>query len=213
MVMDITARKQAETALKESEERFRLLSEASPVVISVTRLSDGTVLYVNKAYTESLGYRADQVIGMKATNIYFNPTDREAMIEKLNQQGFLNNYEIKVKRGDGTPFWGSTSVRLADFNGEPAMIAATLDITGLKTAEAEKQKLADSVQAEKDRLAVLVNSIPDEIWFADTNKQFYAGEPGRPERIRVCMQPALSNRNDGQKSGSFTSRRLAPSGG
>ena len=177
MVMDITARKQAETALKESEERFRLLSEASPVVISVTRMSEGTVLYVNKAYTESLGYRADQVIGMKATNIYFNQTDREAMIAKLNQQGFLNNYEIRVKRGDGTPFWGSTSVRLADFNGEHAMIAATLDITGLKTAEAEKQKLADSIQEEKDRLAVLINSIPDEVWFADMKGNFTLANP------------------------------------
>ena len=191
MVMDITARKQAETALKESEERFRLLSEASPVLISVTRLSDGTVLYVNQAYTESLGYRADHVIGMKATNIYFNPTDREAMIEHLNRQGFLNNYEIKVKRGDGTPFWGSTSVRLANFSGQPAMIAATLDITGLKTAEAEKQKLADSVQAEKDRLAVLVNSIPDEIWFADTNKHFTLANPAALKEFGYAAAGAI----------------------
>ncbi len=177
MVMDITARKQADTALEESEKRFRLLSEASPVVISVTRISDGIVLYVNNAYTESLGYRADQIIGMKAANIYLNPTDRATMIEKLNQQGFLNNYEITVKRGDGTPFWGSTSVRLADYNGELAMIAATLDITELKNAEAEKQKLNDSLRQEKDRLAVLVNSIPDEVWFADTNNNFTLANP------------------------------------
>ena len=191
MVMDITARKQAETALKESEERFRLLSEASPVVISVTRMSDGIVLYVNKAYTESLGYRADQVIGMKATNIYFNQTDREAMIEKLNRQGFLNNYEIRVKRGDGTPFWASTSVRFTEFNGERAIIAASLDITGLKTAEAEKQKLADSIQEEKDRLAVLVNSIPDEIWFADTNKHFTLANPAAMKEFGYAAADAI----------------------
>jgi len=139
MVVDITPRKQAEDALKESEEHFRALSEASPVIISVTRISDGTILYVNNAYTESLGYRQEDLIGKKALNVYFDPAERDAMIKKLNEQGFLNNYEIRVKKGDGTPFWASTTVRFTNFNGERALIAASLDISGLVTAEVENE--------------------------------------------------------------------------
>jgi PAS domain S-box-containing protein len=177
MVVDITPRKQAEDALKESEEHFRALSEASPVIISVTRISDGTILYVNNAYTESLGYRQEDLIGKKALNVYFDPAERDAMIKKLNEQGFLNNYEIRVKKGDGTSFWASSTVRFTNFNRERALIAASLDISGLVTAEVEKRKLADSVQQEKDRLSALVNSIPDEVWFADTKKNFTLANP------------------------------------
>jgi PAS domain S-box-containing protein len=177
MFVDITSRKQADEALKESEENFRALSEASPLVISVTLVTDGTILYINKAYTETLGYRQEDLIGKRASDVYYDESDRPPLIMKLNQQGFLDNYEVRLRKGDGTPFWASASVRFTSFSGEPAIVTTCLDITGLKTAEAEKQKLADSVRREKDRLSALVGSIPDEVWFADINKNFTLANP------------------------------------
>ena len=99
MFVDISSRKQAEEALTESEEQFRALSEASPLVISVTRVSDGVILYVNKAYTETLGYRQENLIGKKALTVYYDESDRAALVQKLNEQGFLNNYEMKSEKG------------------------------------------------------------------------------------------------------------------
>jgi len=51
------------------------------------------------------------------------------------------------------------------------------DISAHKRAEAEARRLLDTVQQERDRISSLVNSISDEVWFADTNKQFTLANP------------------------------------
>ena len=185
MVMDITARKQTEAALKESEERFRVLSESSPIIISVTRMADSTILYVNKSYLEVLGYKYEELIGKKAVNVYLDPDERKTMIRQLKKQGFLRNYEVRLKKADGTPFWASTSVRFINYSGEPAIMAASFDITELKQAEQQKIQLTNSIQQEKDRLSALVNSIPDEVWFADVNNNFTLANPSALKEFRV----------------------------
>jgi PAS domain S-box-containing protein len=177
MVIDITARKTTETALKESEEKFRALTEASPVIVSVTRVSDSIVLYINKSYSESLGYKQEELIGKPALNVYYDLAERKALIDKLNEQGYLQNYKVRVKKSNGTPFWASSSVRFIEYGGERAIMAASIDITEFKQAEEQKIKLNASIQQEKERLTALVNSIPDEVWFADTNKNFTLANP------------------------------------
>jgi len=165
MVMDITARKQAEEALQESEERFRVLSESSPIIISVTRISDSTVLYVNQAYTLSLGYKYEELIGNKAVNVYLDPNDRKTMIEQLNKQGFLQNYEIRIKKADGTPFWASTSVHFINYSGEPAIMAATIDITARKQAE-------EASKESEARFKAIAANTPDHIIVQDRNLRY-----------------------------------------
>ena len=59
---DITARKRAEAALKESEERYRALAEAVPPVVWVAR-ADGTVEYINPRWEEFTGRPADDALG------------------------------------------------------------------------------------------------------------------------------------------------------
>ena len=150
--------KAAKEDLIESEERFRVLSEASPVIISVTRASDGIVLYINKSYSESLGYKHEDLIGKTALNVYYDPAERKALIDKLNEQGFLQNYEIRVKKADGTPFWASTSIRFIDFSGEQAIMVVTLDISERKKFENNVMRLDRELQAIRECDQVIVHS-------------------------------------------------------
>jgi len=138
---NVSERKRAENALKESEERFRALAEASPVIISVTRVSDNIVLYVNKSYSDAMGYKYEDLIGKPALNVYYDPAERKALIDTLNQQGFLQNYEVRVKKADGMPFWASSSVRFVNFGGERAVMGASLDISERKKIENDVGRL------------------------------------------------------------------------
>ena len=164
---NITAQKKTENALKDSEERFRALSEASPVIISVTRVSDGIVLYVNKSYSASLGYKQEDLIGKPALDLYFDPAERKALIDKLNAQGFLQNYEVRVKKADGTPFWVSSFVRFITFGGERAVMGASLDITERKKTENNINRLNRELQAIRQCDQAIVHSGDEMTLFTD----------------------------------------------
>jgi PAS domain S-box-containing protein len=147
MVHDITERKKAEQELKESEERFRAIADASPVPIAVSRVSGGQILYTNRAYNEAFGFAEGELIGRKAPDLYADPGDRNILIRILDEQGFLANCEVRVKQADGTPFWVSTSMSKIQFGGEPAILAASIDITERKEIEETLQKAYDELEA------------------------------------------------------------------
>jgi PAS domain S-box-containing protein len=140
---DITERKKAEQAVIDSEERFRAIAQVSPVQISVSRASDGAILFTNPAYNEAFGFAEGELAGRKAPDLYWNPADRLALINALKERGFVNNYEVKVKRKDGMPFWVSASIREIRFGAEPAVLGASVNITDRRQAEIELRETRD----------------------------------------------------------------------
>jgi PAS domain S-box-containing protein len=104
---NVTERKKDEETLKTSEEKFRAISETSLIQMSVTRTTDGIVLYANSAFCEKFGYKPDDLIGRTA-DVYVDAVDKATLIKKLNEQGSVEDYEVLVKRVDGSPFWVST---------------------------------------------------------------------------------------------------------
>ncbi len=67
----------------------------------------------------------------------------------------------------------------------------TIDITKRRQAEAETRRLLNAVQEEKDRLSALVNSISDEVWFADTNKKFTLANPAALREFGINTSNAV----------------------
>jgi PAS domain S-box-containing protein len=133
---DITARRQAEQALRRSEVKFRNLFENSQVGIFRTRIEDGLILDVNQRLVEIMGYSSTaEVIGQKfTTEFYVNPDDRQRLLTQLRRQGAVNNYEVQFRRRDGSQGWGLCSIRL---NTEEVCLEAVLtDISDRKFAEA-----------------------------------------------------------------------------
>ena len=133
---DITERKKAETALQESEQRFRTLSETSPVGVGVSS-ADGIILYANPCYELILGYNRGELVGKNASGLYWNPDDRRSWVGLLKDTGVVRDIETQLKKKDGSIVWVLINISPILFEGKEAVIGTIQDITERKKAEAE----------------------------------------------------------------------------
>jgi PAS domain S-box-containing protein len=136
---DVTARKQAEESLRESEERYRTLFESSRDGIIFTDV-EGRILRSNPYYREMLGYSEEELHAL--TYQHLTPRrwhEMEAAIvrDKIMSRGYSGEYEKEYVRKDGTVFPISLQVWLIrDAHGEPqGMWGIVRDITERKWAE------------------------------------------------------------------------------
>jgi PAS domain S-box-containing protein len=156
---DITERKRAEEALRESEERYRTLFDMSPDAVGLIDTAM-RILVVNQRAVEQFGHaRAEDIIGRNAFD-FIVPEDRpraEAeQAELLRQRGFLRS-EYTGVRADGSRFPLESSASFVfDGAGRPqALIVISRDLTERKREEAERARLLAESRAANERLRLL----------------------------------------------------------
>jgi PAS domain S-box-containing protein len=110
IIRDITERKRAGAALRESEERFRTIAQASPIPIIISRMNDGTILYANPSLSDLIRVPLDQVVGQKTPNFYYDPTDRARILNEVKTRGFVRDFEFRGQRADNTDFWAAITI-------------------------------------------------------------------------------------------------------
>jgi len=121
-VHDITQRRRSETALRESEQRFRSLFEDAPIGALVMDL-EGRHVSVNRALTEMLGYSERALLGKRHLDVT-HPEDKDAcmMNARRSMVGECERYQLDKRylRHDGSVMWGRFTVRLVrDDAGKP----------------------------------------------------------------------------------------------
>ena len=132
---DITERKFAEEALRESEERYRTLIEQLPDYIIVHR--EGTLLYVNPAGASQLSYDAKSLIGKSFFSMVApasHETVREAVARRMKGEE-VPPYEIQILDKNGTLRTVLVHGALISYDGAPSSINVLTDITPLKQAQ------------------------------------------------------------------------------
>ncbi len=161
--LDITARKQAEETLRQSEERFRLIAEAAPVAMAITRASDGLILYANDRASRELGVPLAELVGARSIGeFYADAADRPVLREKLFREGGVTDYEFRLRRADGSLGWGMTSLRLTTHRGEAAVLGAFMDLSALKDAQEELRKAHDDLERRiEERTALLSRELAE----------------------------------------------------
>ncbi len=100
MIQDL---KQSQEALRETEERYRRIFENSKDMLFITSV-DGKFIDVNQAAVEILGYEnREKLLGVKSTHTYFDAEERPRFQNEIDKKGFVKDFEVKLKREDGTP--------------------------------------------------------------------------------------------------------------
>jgi PAS domain S-box-containing protein len=132
-------------------------------------------LFVNKAYAHRLGVKPEDCVGKHIREIageaayqsvlpYINETLSGRVVEFETEIPYSGNYGSRWMRCIYAP--------VADEQGKiSSFVAAVTDITEKKHAEKEQQRLLQAVEAEKERLSLVLRSINDEVWFVDSHGQ------------------------------------------
>ena len=165
---DITVRRRAEEALRESEERFRRLYEQSPLPYQSLN-TEGKFLDVNNAWLAELGYDRNEVIGKWFGEFLANegPSLFPGRFEQLKQRGESHGIEFEMKRKDGTIITVSFEARVArNDKGEFLQTHCIFtNVTETRRAEAERERLVSAIEQAGE--AVVVTDIAGTILFVN----------------------------------------------
>jgi PAS domain S-box-containing protein len=146
-VRDITERKQAEEALRESERRFRTLSEASFEGIAIHHR--GTILEANQAFATMFGYELSEVMGMHALD-FAAAESRDLLLHHI-VSAYQQPFEGTGLRKDGTTFPVEVCGRPIPYQGRMATVAALRDLTERKRMEEALEEAREELEARVDR--------------------------------------------------------------
>jgi len=200
---DITDRKQAESALRESEERYRELFENSRDAVYVHDMS-GRYTSVNRGAEELTGYAREEIIGKHYSNFIapnYLREARESFCRKLDLP-IETTYEAQVICKDGTRKPVEVSSRMIHRNGAPIGVQGTVrDITERKRAQRTLQtysrRLIQAQEAERESIA---RELHDQIgqaltainmnlqWIRRSGAVLPAGQPRIKESIEVINE-------------------------
>ena len=142
---NVSERRHAEMALRESEQHFRALHEASQDFIFINRLDDGVFLEANPPFLEALGYRSDEILGKTPLEIglWEERADRQKFYENLMREGGkLQGVEGRFRLRNGQRAWWLLSSSIIELNGVQCVHSVARDITERKLSEKRVNELA-----------------------------------------------------------------------
>ncbi len=164
---DVTERKQAEAALRESEEKFRSLAEQSPNMIFINK--KGRIVYINIKCEEVMGYKREELCSPDFDfRILIAPESLDMVSDNFTRHlrgEDVRPYDYTIIRKDGTRIEVINASKLIQYEGEAAILGIVTDITERKRAE-------QAMRESEERLKILFESAPDTIYLIDSEGRF-----------------------------------------
>ena len=159
---DITDRKQAEEAQRESEERFRNLIEGSIQGILIHR--NYKPLFVNQTYADMHGYTREEILRMESAEQLISHQDQARLLEyenaRLREKNAPTDYEYQGIRKDGALAWLENRARVVRWAGQLAIQSTVFNISGRKQVE-------EALRESDANLKALMENTSDYILISD----------------------------------------------
>jgi diguanylate cyclase (GGDEF)-like protein/PAS domain S-box-containing protein len=152
---DITEQKQAEEALRQSEELFAKVFSASPAGITLTRKADGRILEVNSTYLKMVGYSRDEVMNHTTLEMeLIFPEDRARLLKIFEEQGRVRDFEYWIKMKSGTLRAVLSSLEQVQIGETTCFLTIIYDIT-------ERKQIEAALQESEERYRLMIENIKD----------------------------------------------------
>jgi len=160
---DITARRAAEQALRDSENLFSVAFRALPYSVAISDLETGRYLDVNAGFEKASGYQRDEVIGRTSVelDLWVDPSERERFRRHMLESGQVRALELHFRSKSGQTVVALCNCDLIDLGGRRCIMNTFEDVTARLQAEREYAELEERLrQAQKlEALGTLAGGI------------------------------------------------------
>jgi len=152
---DLDAREKAESALRQSEERFAKAFQLSPVATALMKLNEGTFLDVNAAFTTQFGFGEAELIGRRPRDIelWGDPDARQEFETKIVQTGTVASLEASMTCRNKNELYCIVSAETVTIADSKCILATFLDISERKRTERELMQAIDAAMADASWLS------------------------------------------------------------
>ncbi len=203
-IEDITSRKEIENDLILSEKKYRTIFENVQDVFYQTD-QKGLVLEISPSIEKYSGYVREKIIGKSVTDFYFYPQDRDRIMECLLKDGFVIDFEVRLKTIDHELRYASVNARLIVENGLVIATEGSMrDVTSRKfqenTLKALNSELTDSNQQKNKLLSIIGHDLRNPIagtlqLLNFTIEDFETINPSEVKSYLFAMKQELTNAN------------------
>jgi PAS domain S-box-containing protein len=147
---DLEPRRKAETALRQSEERFAKAFRLAPVPTTISTADDHRLVEINSAFTRVLGYQAQDVVGYSTSEIglWADDSERRQFERELSSAGMVRDLDACLRGKGGEDLNCLVSAELITSNDRACILCSFQDITARKRSEEELVKAIEAVMAD-----------------------------------------------------------------
>ena len=181
LLNEIGQRERAEEELRESEARYRLLTDNSLTGIFLHQ--DERFVYVNRRLARMLGYRPEELVGMEFWEIY-HPDDQEEMrrkgMSRYRGEKISPHSEVRVVTKSGDSRWVEVLATTAEYNGKTAIMGNIADITKRKQAEA-------ALEESEKKFRALFENAHDCIFMKDLHRRYTHVNPAMADLFETSV--------------------------
>ncbi|MFX1562518.1 MAG: PAS domain S-box protein [Promethearchaeota archaeon] len=166
---DITNQKQAEIGLRESESKYRTLVEGSLQGIAI--LQNFKIVFANPVIAEIMGYTVEELLSFPPEKVQnsIHPEDQDLVWGRFRKQlegkPIPPQYEFRIIQKDGSIRWLEIFSRLIEYQGQPGIQAAIIDITNRKEAE-------EALRRSEEQYRELITLLPEGVGITDLDEKF-----------------------------------------
>lgn len=176
-ISDITARRQIEDALRDSQARASAMLQTVPVGIALTGLDDGLVFEANEELGRILGWPPGEMVGHSTVElgVWAEPAQRVPFADALRRERRAFTPHVLMRHRDGSTVHGRLSSQLLDLGGQALVLSAVTDITDRVLAE-------QALREQREAYAAIFEAASDAIVSTDAKGKVLLFNPGA-ERI------------------------------